>query len=52
MRTVTGTVMQTFVVTEVEEELGVDLDDAVFAEFEQEPYVVAENVEILENAEG
>jgi hypothetical protein len=49
---VTGTVMQAFLVTEVEEELGVDLDDELFAECEQEPYVVADDVEILENAEG
>jgi hypothetical protein len=49
---VTGTVQEAFVVTEVEEELGVDLDDALFAEWEQEPYVVADDVEVLENAEG
>jgi hypothetical protein len=49
---VTGTVQEAFVVTEVEEELGGDLDDALFAEWEQEPYVVADDVEVLENAEG
>lgn len=49
---VTGTVMESFVLTDVEDELGVDLDDALFTEWEQEPYVVAEDVEVLENAEG
>ncbi|SDN76047.1 hypothetical protein [Geodermatophilus sp. DSM 45219] len=49
---VTGTVMESFVLTDVEEDLGVDLDDALFAEWEQEPYVVAESVAVLENAEG
>ncbi|MGY1683199.1 hypothetical protein [Geodermatophilus sp. SYSU D01176] len=48
---VTGTVQEPFVVTEVEEELGVDLDDALFAEWEQEPYVVADSVEVLENVD-
>ena len=48
---VTGTVQESFVITEVEEELGVDLDDALFAEWEQEPYVVADNVEVLENVD-
>ncbi len=48
---VTGTVQETFVVTEVEEELGVDLDDALFTEWEQETYVVADSVEILENVD-
>ena len=48
---VTGTVQESFVVTDVEEELGVDLDDALFAEWEQEPYVVADNVEVLENVD-
>ena len=48
---VTGTVQDAFVVTEVEEELGVDLDDALFAEWEQEPYVVADGVEVLENVD-
>lgn len=45
---VTGTVQQAFVLEEAEEELGIDLDDALFDEWEQEPYVVAETVEILE----
>ena len=49
---VTGTVMESFVVTDVEDELGVDLDDALFTDWEQEPYVVAEDVAVLENAEG
>ena len=48
---VTGTVQQAFVVTEVEEELGVNLDDALFAEWEQEPYVVADSVEVIENVD-
>ena len=49
---VTGTVMESFVLTDVEADLGVDLDDALFAEWEQEPYVMAESVDVLENAEG
>ncbi|MDT0275468.1 hypothetical protein [Blastococcus goldschmidtiae] len=48
---VTGTVKDGFVITDVEEELGVDLDGPVFEEFEDEPYIVAEDVEVLENAD-
>ncbi|MGY1608429.1 hypothetical protein [Geodermatophilus sp. SYSU D00700] len=48
---VTGTVQERFVIAEAEEDLGVDLDDALFAEWEQEPYVVADDVEVLENVD-
>jgi hypothetical protein len=44
--------MESFVLTDGEDELGVDLDDALSTDWEQEPYVVAEDVEVLENAEG
>lgn len=49
---VTGTVQDAFTITEVEEQLGVDLDDALFTEYEQEPYVMAQGVEVFENAAG
>ncbi|MGY1669135.1 hypothetical protein [Geodermatophilus sp. SYSU D00710] len=49
---VTGTVRESFEVTEVEEELGVDLDDARFEPWQQEPYVIAEDVEIMPDAQG
>ncbi|RBY90192.1 hypothetical protein DQ244_12035 [Blastococcus sp. TBT05-19] len=48
---VTGTVEEAFVLTDVEDELGVDLDDALFTEWEDEPYVVADDVEVLENVD-
>jgi hypothetical protein len=48
---VTGTVQQAFVLADVEEELGIDLDDALFDDYEQEPYVVAEDVEVLEQVD-
>lgn len=48
---VTGTVQQAFVLTEVEDELGIDLDDALFEEWEQEPYVMADDVEVLQNVD-
>ncbi|TFV57714.1 hypothetical protein E4P41_14095 [Geodermatophilus sp. DF01-2] len=48
---VTGTVQQAFVITEVEEEFGIDLDDELFVDWEQEPYVVADTVEVLENVD-
>ncbi len=48
---VTGTVMEAFVLTDVEDGLGVDLDDALFEDFEDERYVMAEGVEILDNVD-
>ena len=48
---VTGTVMDAFVLTDVEEELDVDLDDALFEEFEDQRYVMAEGVEVLEDVD-
>ncbi len=47
---ITGTVRDGFGITDVEDELGVDLDDAVFEGFEGEPYLVADGVEVLEDA--
>ncbi len=45
---VTGTVQENFSVTGVEEQLGVDLDDELFTDFEGEPYIMATSGEILE----
>ncbi|MGY1709011.1 hypothetical protein ACI8AC_05820 [Geodermatophilus sp. SYSU D00758] len=42
---VTGTVEQNFVLTDVEDELGVDLTDDLYADFEGEPYVMASSVD-------
>lgn len=47
----TGTVEETFVLADVEQDLGVDLDDALLADREQQPYVVAEETEVLENVD-
>ncbi|WNV77665.1 hypothetical protein [Geodermatophilus sp. DSM 44513] len=49
---VTGTVMEGFTVTDVEQDLGIDLDDALFEEYADENYVVADSVEVLQNAQG
>jgi hypothetical protein len=46
---VTGTV-RTFNLVEVEEDLGVDLDDALFADFEGKPVILAQNVIAIEPA--
>lgn len=48
----TGTVQQAFDVATVEEDLGADLDDTLFEDYGSEPYVVADGVGVLENAEG
>lgn len=48
---VTGTVQEAFALTEVEEELGVDLDDTLFEDWEDERYVMAEDVAVLENVD-
>ena len=40
-------VVQTFVLVDVEESLGVDLDDESFLEFEDQHYIVADNVDLL-----
>lgn len=42
---VTGTVMQAFDLVAVESELGVDFDDALFTDFDGEPYIVASNID-------
>lgn len=44
--TVSGTVHRTFDITNVEEEVSVDLDDALFEDFEAEPYIEATDVEV------
>lgn len=45
---VTGTVQDGFDVVTVEEELGVDLEDEAFADFEGEPYIMATSGEVIE----
>lgn len=45
---VTGTVQEGFDVVSVEEELGVDLEDEAFTDFEGEPYIMATSGEVLE----
>lgn len=41
----TGTV-QELIIVDVEEELGIDLDDELFADFEGEPAIVAQNINL------
>lgn len=41
---VTGTVHEAFVITDVEDEFGIDLDDELFAEWEQQHYITATNI--------
>ena len=41
---VAGTVRENFVVTEFEEEFGVELEDELFADFESQTYIVADGV--------
>ena len=45
---VTGTVRESFAVAEVEEELGIDLEDELFADWDRSNYLVADDVEVLE----
>ncbi|WP_432545574.1 hypothetical protein [Kineococcus sp. SYSU DK004] len=42
---VTGTVYETFDLTTVEEELGTDLDDELFGDYDAQPYIDATNVD-------
>jgi hypothetical protein len=42
---VTGTVQQAFDLPRVEEDLGVDLNDELFEQWDGEPYIVAETVD-------
>lgn len=44
-----GTVGEAFVITEAEEDLGTDLDDTALAEWEGEPYVLAERIDVIES---
>jgi hypothetical protein len=44
-------VHDSFVLADVEEELGDLGDDALFADWEEEPYVVADDVEVLEHVD-
>lgn len=45
---VTGTVAQDFDVAAAEEELGIDLEDELYADYVGEPYIMATSGEILE----
>ncbi|MFC4903016.1 hypothetical protein [Kocuria oceani] len=45
---VTGTVQEGFDVAGVEQELGVDLEDEAFTEFEGEPYIMATSGEVID----
>jgi hypothetical protein len=49
---VSGTVMQAFDLPTVEQELGVDLQDDLFTEFEQQPYIQASAVDSTVAAEN
>lgn len=42
---VTGTVRQAFEVPAVEEELGIELDDSLYSDWEGQPYLVASNID-------
>ena len=44
---ISGTVRDGFETADVEDELGVDLDDPLFEEWEQEPYLAADDIEVL-----
>lgn len=48
---VTGTVPKSLVLADVEDELGADLDDALFADWEKQPYLIAEDVEVPEEVD-
>lgn len=45
---VTGTVQDDFAVTDVEEDLGTELEDELFSDYEGRPYVMATSAEIVE----
>lgn len=45
---VTGTVAQDFDIAATEEELGIDLEDELYADYVGEPYIMASSGEILE----
>ena len=45
---VTGTVQQDFDIAVAEEELGLELEDELYADYEGEPYITATSGEILE----
>lgn len=49
--TVTGTAQTVFVLTDVEAELGVDLDDGLYTDWEGLPYIDATNVDSTVNLE-
>lgn len=51
---VTGMVRQAFDIAQVESEFGFDADDALFTEFDGEPYIVANSIDptVAEPAEG
>ncbi len=49
---VTGTVGEAFVLTEVEDEFGVDLDDGPYADYEEERYIDATEVDMSVDADA
>ena len=49
---VTGTVRDAFVVTDVESELGIELEDEAYAEWENQRYIVANNVDTSVDADA
>lgn len=51
---VTGTVRQAFDIAQVESEFGFNADDALFGEFDGQPYIVANNIDptVAEPTEG
>ena len=49
---VTGTVRDAFVVTDVESELGIELEDEAYAEWENQRYIVANSVDTSVDADA
>ncbi|WP_337063180.1 hypothetical protein [Kineococcus sp. G2] len=49
---VSGTVEQAFVLTEVEEELGLDLEDELYTEWEGQTYIMANAIDVGAEDEG
>lgn len=49
---VTGTVEEAFVITDFEDEYGVDLDDELYADWEQQRYIDATGVDTSVNADA
>ncbi|MGY1709211.1 hypothetical protein ACI8AC_06825 [Geodermatophilus sp. SYSU D00758] len=49
---VTGTLMEGFEVTDVEDQQGVDLDDPLFEQYSGQPYLNADSVELQEDPDA